>query len=103
MLYFKIRRYSEHSYASLKAWHLSVRFLCKEDNFIVTTGAGDYSRKCSVGRQRKKTYKLNKLTPKLLDEIVDKVLPKMYSGVEKAIKLYKEKNKLKEIEKDFEP
>lgn len=26
----------------------------KEYNFIVTTGAGDHSRKCSVGRQRKK-------------------------------------------------
>lgn len=75
----------------------------KEDNFIVTTGAGDYSRRCAIGRQRQKTYKLNKLTPKLLDEIVDKVLPKMYSKVEKDIKLYKEKNKLKEIEKDFEP
>lgn len=74
----------------------------KENNFIVTSGAGDYSRRCAIGRQRQKTYKLNKLTPKLLVEIVDEVLPKMYCEVEKDIKLYKEKNKLKEIEKDFE-
>ncbi|MBO7526638.1 MAG: hypothetical protein J6T74_01925 [Clostridia bacterium] len=74
----------------------------KENNFIVSSGAGDYSRKCAIGRQRQKTYKLNKLTPKLLDEIVDEVMPKMYGEVEKAIKLYKEKKKLKEIEKDFE-
>lgn len=52
--------------------------------------------------KNKKTYKLNKLTPELLDEIIDEVLPKMYGEVEKDIKLYKEKNKLKEIEKDFE-
>lgn len=76
--------------------------MSKENNFIVVSGAGDYSRKCAIGRQRQKTYKLNKLTPKLLDEIVDEVLPKMYCEVEKDIKLYKEKNKLKEIEKDFE-
>lgn len=74
----------------------------KENNFIVSSGAGDYSRKCAIGRQRQKTYKLNKLTPKLLDSIVDEVLPKMYGEVEKEIKLYKEKKKLKEIEKDFE-
>lgn len=74
----------------------------KESNFIVTSGAGDYSRKCAIGRQRQKTYKLNKLTPKLLDEIVDEVMPKMYGEVEKEIKLFKEKKKLKEIEKDFE-
>lgn len=74
----------------------------KENNFIVVSGAGDYSRKCAIGRQRQKTYKLNKLTPKLLDEIVDEVMPKMYGEVEKEIKLYKEKNKMKEIEKDFE-
>ena len=73
----------------------------KENNFIVVSGAGDYSRKCAIGRQQK-TYKLNKLTPKLLDEIVDEVMPKMYGEVEKEIKLYKEKNKMKEIEKDFE-
>ena len=75
----------------------------KEGDFIVTSGAGDYSRKCAVGRQRRKTYKLNKLTPELLDMIVDEVLPKMYGEVEKDIKLYKEKNKLKEIESDFKP
>lgn len=74
----------------------------KENNFIVTSGAGDYSRRCAIGRQRQKTYKLNKLTPKLLDEIVDEVMPKMYGEVEKEIKLYKEKNKMKEIDKDFE-
>lgn len=74
----------------------------KEDNFVVTSGAGDYSRRCAIGRQRQKTYKLNKLTPKLLDEIVDEVMPKMYGEVEKEIKLFKEKKKLKEIEKDFE-
>lgn len=74
----------------------------KENNFIVVSGARDHSRRCAIGRQRQKTYKLNKLTPKLLDEIVDEVLPKMYGEVEKDIKLYKEKNKLKEIEKDFE-
>ena len=74
----------------------------KENNFIVTSGAGDYSRRCAIGRQRQKTYKLNKLTPKLLDEIVDEVMPKMYGEVEKEIKLYKEKKKMKEIEKDFE-
>ena len=73
----------------------------KENNFIVTSGAGDSSRRCAIGRQRQKTYKLNKLTPKLLDEIVDEVMPKMYGEVEKEIKLYKEKKKLKEIEKDF--
>ena len=73
----------------------------KEGNFIVTSGAGDYSRKCAIGRQRQKTYKLNKLTPKLLDEIVDEVMPKMYGEVEKEIKLYKEKIKIKDIEKDF--
>lgn len=73
----------------------------KENNFIVSSGAGDYSRRCAIGRQRQKTYKLNKLTPKLLDEIVDEVMPKMYGEVEKEIKLYKEKKKLKEIEKDF--
>ena len=75
----------------------------KEGDFIVTSGAGDYSRKCAVGRRRQKTYKLNKLTPELLDMIVDEVLPKMYGEVEKDIKLYKEKNKLKEIESDFKP
>jgi hypothetical protein len=75
----------------------------KEDNFIIGSGAGDHSRKCKIGRQRRKTYKLNKLTPELLDEIVDEVMPKMYGEVEKDIKLYKEKKKLKEIEKDFEP
>ena len=75
----------------------------KEDNFIIGSGAGDHSRKCNIGKQRRKTYKLNILTPKLLDEIIDEVLPKMYGEVEKDIKLYKEKNKLKEIEKDFEP
>lgn len=74
----------------------------KENNFIVTSGAGDYSRRCAIGRQRQKTYKLNKLTPKLLDVIVNEVMPKMYGEVEKEIKLYKEKKKLKEIEKDFE-
>lgn len=74
----------------------------KENNFIVTSGAGDYLRRCAIGRQRQKTYKLNKLTPKILDEIVDEVMPKMYGEVEKEIKLYKEKKKLKEIEKDFE-
>lgn len=74
----------------------------KENNFIVSSGAGDYSRRCAIGRQRQKTYKLNKLTPKLLDEIVDEVMPKMYGEVEKEIKLFKEKKKLKEIEKDFE-
>ena len=74
----------------------------KEDNFIVVSGAGDHLRRCNVGRQKQKTYKLNKLTPELLDEIVDEVLPKMYGEVEKDIKLYKEKKKLKEIEKDFE-
>ena len=73
----------------------------KESNFIVTSGAGDYSKRRAIGRQKQKTYKLNKLTPKLLDEIVDKVLPKMYGEVEKEIKLYKEKKKLEEIEKDF--
>jgi hypothetical protein len=73
----------------------------KENNFIVTSGAGDYSRRCAIGRQRQKTYKLNKLTPKLLDEIVDEVMPKMYGEVEKEIKLYKEKIKIKDIEKDF--
>lgn len=73
----------------------------KEGNFIVVSGAGDYSRRCAIGRQRQKTYKLNKLTPKLLDEIVDEVLPKMYGEVEKNIKLYKEKIKIKDIEKDF--
>lgn len=74
----------------------------KENNFIVTSGAGDYSRRCAIGRQRQKTYKLNKLTPEMLDEIIDEVLPKMYGEVEKDIKLYKEKKKLKEIKKDFE-
>lgn len=74
----------------------------KEDNFIVVSGAGDHLRRCNVGRQKQKTYKLNKLTPELLDEIIDEVLPKMYGEVEKNIKLYKEKKKLKEIEKDFE-
>ena len=73
----------------------------KEGNFIVVSGAGDYSRRCAIGRQRQKTYKLNKLTPKLLDEIVDEVLPKMYGEIEKNIKLYKEKKKMEEIEKDF--
>ena len=73
----------------------------KEDNFIVTSGAGDHLRQCAVGRQRQKTYKLNKLTPELLDVIVDEVLPKMYGEVEKEIKLYKEKMKIKDIEKDF--
>lgn len=76
--------------------------LGKESDVIVTSGAGDYSRGCTIGRQRQKTYKLNKLTPELLNEIVDEVLPKMYGEVEKEIKLYKEKKKLKEIEKDFE-
>ena len=75
----------------------------KEGDFIVTSGAGDHLRRCHVGREKQKTYKLNKLTPELLDEIIDEVLPKMYGEVEKDIKLYKEKNKLKEIEKDFEP
>lgn len=75
----------------------------KEDDFIVVSGAGDHLRKCNVGRQKQKTYKLNKLTPELLDEIIDEVLPKMYGEVEKDIKLYKEKNKLNQIEKDFEP
>ena len=73
----------------------------KENNFMVVSGAGDHSRKCSVGRQRQKTYKLGQLTPELLDVIVDEVLPKMYCEVEKYIKLYKEKNNLKEIEKEF--
>lgn len=75
----------------------------KEGDFIVTSGAGDFSRRCTVGRRRQKTYKLDKLTPELLDVIVDEVLPKMYGEVEKDIKLYKEKNKLKEIESDFKP
>jgi hypothetical protein len=66
----------------------------KEDNFIIGSGAGDHSRKCKIGRQRRKTYKLNKLTPELLDEIVDEVMPKMYGEVEKEIKLYKEKKKI---------
>ena len=73
----------------------------KEGNFIVVSGAGDYLRRCAIGRQRQKTYKLNKLTPKLLNEIVDEVMPKMYGEVEKEIKLYKEKIKIKDIEKDF--
>lgn len=74
----------------------------KQDNFVISSGAGDHSRKCAIGRRRQKTYKLKQLTPELLDMIVDEILPKMYGEVEKEIKLYKEKNKMKEIEKDFE-
>lgn len=72
-----------------------------ENNFIVSSGAGDHARKCSIGRQRQKTYKLNKLTPELLDKIVDEIIPQMYCEVEKDIKLYFEEQKLKLIEEDF--
>ena len=73
----------------------------KENEFIVSSSAGDHSSKCFVGRQRKKIYQLNELTPELLDEIVDEVIPKLYGEVEKDIKLYKEQEKLKEVDKDF--
>lgn len=73
----------------------------KENNFVVSSGAGDYSRKCAIGRQRQKTYKLEKLTPELLDKIVDEVIPEFYNYVELNIKTYKEKQKLKSMEDDF--
>lgn len=73
----------------------------KENNFVVSSGAGDYSRKCAIGRQRQKTYKLEELTPELLDKIVEKVIPEFYNYVELNIKTYKEKQKLKSMEDDF--
>lgn len=73
----------------------------KENNFVVSSGAGDYSRKCAIGRRRQKTYKLEELTPELLDKIVEKVIPEFYNYVELNIKTYKEKQKLKSMEDDF--
>lgn len=64
----------------------------KQNNFVISSGARDHSRKCAIGRQKQKTYKLNQLTPELLDKIVDEILPKMYSEVEQNIKNF---------EKDF--
>ena len=73
----------------------------KENNFVVSSGAGDHSRKCAIGRTKQKTYKLKKLTPELLDKIVDEVIPEFYNYVELNIKTYKEKQKLKSMEHDF--
>ena len=73
----------------------------KENNFVVSSGAGDHSRKCAIGRRRQKTYKLEKLTPELLDKIVDEVIPEFYNSVELSIKTYKEKQKLKSMKDDF--
>lgn len=73
----------------------------KENNFVVSSGAGDHSRKCAIGRTKQKTYKLEKLTPELLDKIVDAVIPEFYNCVELNIKTYKEKQKLKSMEDDF--
>lgn len=74
----------------------------KQNNFVISSGAGDHSRKCAIGRQKQKTYKLNQLTPELLDKIVDEILPKMYSEVEQNIKAYKIKQNIKNFEKDFQ-
>lgn len=73
----------------------------KENNFVVSSGAGDHSRKCAIGLRKQKTYKLEKLTPELLDKIVDEVIPEFYNYVELSIKTYKEKQKLKSMENDF--
>jgi hypothetical protein len=73
----------------------------KQNNFVVSSGAGDHSRKCAIGRRRQKTYKLEKLTPELLDKIVDEVIPEFYNSVELSIKTYKEKQKLKSMKDDF--
>jgi hypothetical protein len=77
------------------------RYEGHNSNFVASSGARDHLRKCAIGRKRQKTYKLNTLTPELLDEIVDDVLPQLYSEVNKYVKLYIEKQKLKSIEKDF--
>ena len=74
----------------------------KQNNFIIASGAGDHSRKCAIGLQKRKTYKLKQLTPELLDKIVDEILPQMYCEVEQDIKAYKIKQNIKKIEKDFQ-
>ncbi len=74
----------------------------KQNNFVISSGAGDHSRKCAIGRQKQKTYKLNQLTPELLDKIVDEILPQMYCKVEQNIKEYKIKQNIKNFEKDFQ-
>lgn len=116
--YIKSKKYIEHEiseiykhtkYSWIHSDGLNV-FTClyfenmpgKQINFVISSGAGDHSRKCAIGRQKQKTYKLNQLTPELLDKIVDEILPQMYCEVEQNIKAYKIKQNIKNFEKDFQ-
>lgn len=66
-----------------------------EDEFLIQS--------MSNGTQiRNKKYNLAKLTPQLLDYIVDEVMADMYGKTKQDVLKNKEKKKLKSLNEDFE-
>lgn len=74
----------------------------KENNFVVSSGAGDRSPESHFLKTHNKYYHPNELTPEKIDQIIAEDIPELYKLTMKDVTDYLESNKIKSLNEDFE-
>ena len=72
-----------------------------EDEFVIFSGCGSHNPDVDFCKTYQKVYKKNKLTPELLDKIIENDIPELYKRTYKDIMDYYVKIKKADLEKDF--
>lgn len=72
-----------------------------EDEFVISSGCGSHNPDVDFCKTYQKVYKKNKLTPELLDKIIENDIPALYKKTYKDIMDYYVKIKKADLEKDF--